>query len=315
MRTINTIGVFGAGTMGTNIAQEFALHGYQVRLYSRTEATLESARSVMESGFSLMIEEGLITEADKTAALQRVQTTTSLEEAAADCDWIMETITENSEAKTALFSQLDAICQPGVLFTSDTSAMDIYQLVPESRLPDTLITHYFAPAHLVPLVELVRGEKTAPDVVDGIRAIYEKMGKIPIVVNRFVPGFIINRIQAAIENEVSWMLEEELITPEDLDLAAKSSLMMRGVVLGVVQKTDFTGLDSSYHIRKSTPYVAPKPKGRMIDTLYKQGRYGVKNGKGFYDYGGRSREEVYAERDRRLIRVWKAAADYIKGPV
>ena len=315
MRTIETIGIFGAGTMGANIAQEFALYGYQVRLYSRTAATLEGAKAVMETGLALMAEEGLTCEAAARDAMGRITFTTSLEEAAEGCDWVMETITENPAAKTALFEQLDAVCPMGVLFSSDTSGMDIFPLVPKRRLPDTLITHYVAPAHLIPLVELVRGEHTTDDVVEGMRAIYEKMGKIPIVLDKYVPGFILNRIQGAIENEVSWMLEEAIVSPEELDLAIKSSLMLRGVVLGVVQRSDFTGLDSRHHIRTSNPYVPPKSEGRAQEELYQQGHYGVKTGKGFYDYGGRSKEDVYAQRDRRIIKVWKAASDMIKNPV
>lgn len=309
------IAVFGAGTMGTNIAQEFAVHGFEVNLYSRSQQTLDTAKTVMEKGYALLVEEGMFSEEQTAAAMQRICFTRSVEDCADGCDIVMETISEIRDAKRELFAQLDAICGPEVIFTSDTSALNIYELVPESRQPTTLITHYFAPAHLIPLVELVKGPQTRQQVVDDIKAMYTAMNKIPIVVEKVVSGFIVNRLQAAIDNEVNFLMDEGYINAEGMDLAVKSSLMLRGVVLGVVQKMDFTGLDSRHHIRGSSPYQAPKSKSRIAEELYEKGDYGVKTGRGFYDYGGRKPEDVMAERDRRIIQVWRATEDFIKGRV
>lgn len=310
-----TIGVFGAGTMGTNIAQDFAMKGFHVRHYSRSAKTLETSGAVMKKGYALLVEEGIITKEEMEASLGRIYRTQSLEDCAKGCDMVMETISENRDAKRALYEQLDEICPMGVIFLSDTSALNIYELMPERRLPDTLIAHYFAPAHLIPLVELVKGEKTPPELVAKIRKMYEDMDKIPIVIEKMLPGFIINRLQAALGQEIFYMLDNGFVSAEDLDLAVKSSLMFRGVVLGVVQRMDFSGIDNLYMGTKATPYVTPESTLNTLEKMIEEGNLGPKTGKGFYDYQGRSTEDILAERDRRLLSVWKATKEYIKNPV
>ncbi|MDL2289351.1 3-hydroxyacyl-CoA dehydrogenase family protein [Clostridia bacterium OttesenSCG-928-F22] len=311
---IQTIGVFGAGTMGTNIAQEFAMKGFDVHLYSRKKETLDKSISIMKTGYNLLCEEGMLTKEEEEAALKRITCTQSIEECAKGCDWVLETIVENKEAKKELYEKLDEICPLDVIFTSDTSVLNIYEFMPERRLPNTLITHYFAPAHLMPLVELVKGEQTRPELVTEIKAIYDKMGKIAIVIEKVLPGFVVNRFQGILSREVYHLLDNNYISPEDLDLAVKSTIMFRGIILGLVQRFDFTGLDQTYNSGK-TPMVTPPTDRKCLQDLLDKGYLGVKNGHGFYDYSDRTTEEVLAERDKSLIDVWRTTEKYIRGHI
>ena len=308
------LGVFGAGTMGTNIAHEFAYHGVNVSLYSRGQKTLDQSRAVMEMSLDVMAEGGLIKPEEIGPTLSRIHFTRDIEECALGKDAVLETIVEDKDAKKALYEKLDELCPIDTIFASDTSAMNIYELMPERRLPRTLITHYIAPAHLIPLVELVKGERTDPAMVADIKAMYQKMGKIPIVMEKLLPGFLLNRIQAAIGNEMVFLLENGYITAPDLDLAMKASLMPRGIVLGLVQRLDFAGLAMAANSFKRN-IQTPPTEFTWLNDLVSQGHAGAKSGKGFYDYGGRDPREILAERDRRLIKVLKASEDIIRNPV
>lgn len=309
---IKEIGVIGSGTMGPGIALSFARHGYRVRLCDQAEQALGVARSNIGASLNTLAKHGLV-EASRVPEIQdRVDFTTSVKVAAENADYVVECITENPEAKKGLFHQLGEICAPDAIFASNTSFLNIFELVPKDRLPNTVIAHWFAPPHILPLVEVVReaetSEQTEKTVVELLRAI----GKIPVVIQKYVPGFVINRIQRIIGREVFFLLDNGYISPEDLDLAVKASLAPRMMVLGLVQRYDFTGLDLSArnlaNEQKGTFLEAPVDYApRALVDRVREGHFGVKAGKGFYDYRNKSREEVLAERDEHLIAILQHA--------
>ena len=306
---VQRIAVVGAGTMGPGLAQVFAGAGHPVSLYSRTAATVERALSVVAANLETFVRHGLLEASDVPAILARITPTTSLVEAGAGASLIVEGVAEDLGAKRAVFAELDAYCPDSAIFTSTTSYLDIYEVVPERRLPSTVIAHWFAPPHVVPLVEVVRGERTSDETVSVVVELLERLGKTPVVMSRFVPGFCINRLLRSIGREVFFLLDNGYLTPDQLDAAVKASLIPRAMVLGFVQRYDFTGLDLSLMNLHNPDYVEP-PRDDAPPSLVERverGDLGVKTGRGFFDYGGRSLEDVLSQRDDALLRAFALA--------
>src|ERR1019366_8272259 len=195
-------------------------------------------------------------------------------------DYVVECITEKREAKRALFQQLGEICTRGAIFASNTSFLNIFELVPEDRLPTTVIAHWFAPPHILPLVEVVRESKTSDETAKVVVELLRAIGKTPVVMQKYVPGFAINRIQRIIGREVFFLLDNGYITAEQLDLAVKAGLAPRMMVLGLVQRYDFTGLDlSAANLANAQYQEAPvNNEPHCLLDLVQQGHCGVKTG-------------------------------------
>lgn len=299
--------------MGPGLAQVFATAGYDVALWSRTSATLERAASVIAANLATFAERGMVDPADVPVIAARISPTQSVSEAAADAGLIIETIIENREAKTALFEQLDALCPEGVLFTSDTSYLNIFEIVPARRLPETVIAHWFAPPHIIPLVEVVKGSETRAETVDAVVALVKEVGHVPTVMEKFLPGFCINRLLRGIGREVLFLLDNGYVTPEQLDVAVKASIVPRAMVVGFVQRYDFTGLDLAYNNLQNKCFVdAPVDSApRSLVERVERGEVGVKTGKGFFDYDERPLEDVLHERDAAMIDVFNDMKDRI----
>ncbi len=305
MGEIRNVTVVGAGTMGHSLAQVFAQGGCNVWLNDVKEGILERGKKLIASNLDTLIELEVVEKGQKGPILDRIRTTVKLEEAGKKADFVIEAIIEDEPAKKEMFSRLDKICPPGTILASNTSYMDIFKFV-ETRRPDkVLIAHWFAPPHIVPLVEIVRGPQTSQETVDTVKALMLKMGKKPIVISKFLPGFIGNRLQSALGNEVLHLLDNGYATPEDIDTATKASFALRMPILGLVKRMDFTGLDLSQKIISNAIYKIPpqRTKSKSVDNLVEKGKLGVKTGSGFYEYGGRSTEEIMKERDIKLIKL------------
>ena len=303
------IAVVGAGTMGPGLAQVFASAGHPVSLFSRTAATLEKALSVAAANLQTFVRHGLLDAAEVPAILARITPTTSLVRAGSGASLVVEAVAEDLDAKRAVFAELDAYCPDGAIFTSTTSYLDIYRVVPDRRLPTTVIAHWFAPPHIVPLVEVVRGGRASDETVSAVTLLLERLGKEPVVMERFVPGHCINRLLRSIGREVFFLLDNGYLTADQLDAAVKASIVPRAMVLGFVQRYDFTGLDLSLANLRNPDYAEPPldDAPRSLVERVEKGDLGVKTGKGFFDYGGRGLEDVLAERDDALLRAFAAA--------
>jgi len=305
MSEIRNVTIVGAGTMGHSLAQVFAEGGFNVWLNDLQDEILSKARSLIASNLQTLVAMGLLKKDQPPSILNRLQTTTRIEEAGKKADFVIEAIIEDQAAKKEMFKTLDRVCPPGAILASNTSYMDIFKFV-ETRRPDkVLITHWFAPPHIVPLVEIVRGPETSPETVETVKALLTKVGKKPIVISKFLPGFIANRLQSALGNEVLHLLDNGYASPEDIDVATKASFGLRMPILGLVKRMDFTGLDLTQKILRNATYkVPPQVTGsKSVDQLVSQGKLGVKTGSGYYQYGGRSTEEIMRERDIKLIKL------------
>jgi 3-hydroxybutyryl-CoA dehydrogenase len=308
---VKKVGIFGAGTMGPGLAQVFATAGYKVALYSRKAETLDKAMSVARSNLTTFVEQGLLSEDAVPGILARIEPTQSVEEAGRGADLIIETIAEKMDAKKELYDALDLICPEGAVFTSNTSYLNIYEIMPARRLPRTVIAHWFAPPHIIPLVEVVKGPETSQETVDFVVELLTKVDRVPTVMEKFVPGFCINRFLRIIGREVFFLLDNGYMTADQLDLAVKASIVPRAMVLGFVQRYDFTGLDLSYGNLQNKAFIeAPIDNDpRSLVERVERGELGVKSGKGFFDYSDRPLEDVLKERDEALIKVFEDAKD------
>ena len=298
------VAVIGAGTMGPGIAMSYARAGASVKVYSRQQKTLDRAQAVMMSSLDLLTEKGKLSPSGKEETVSRVEFTDSLESAAGEADLLVETVVENKDVKRDLLAKLATICPSRTVFASNTSTLNIFEISP--RPLTTVITHWFAPPHLIPLVEVVRGPETTEGVMETVVGELRAMGKVPVVLNQFVPGFVINRLLRALGRESFYLLDNGIVTPEALDRAVKASLAPRMMVLGIVQRYDFTGLDLSAR-NLANPEFTDAPEDhhpKSLFSLVEAGHLGVKTGRGFYDYGGRPLTEILRERDEKLMQVF-----------
>jgi len=305
MNAIHNVTVMGAGTMGHALAQVFAQGGHEVWLNDISDEALSKAMRLIESNLATQVEMGVLNKEQPAAILQRIRTSVRIEEAAANADMVIEAIVEDAEAKRKAFRILDEVCPPEAILASNTSYIDIFEVVSTRRPERVLITHWFAPPHIVPLVEIVRGPDTSPETLEKVESLLVKLGKTPMVLAKFLPGFIVNRLQAALRRETLFLLENGYATAEDIDRATKAGFGLRVPILGLVKRLDFAGIDFTQRVLRNRPYEPPAAQEHysVIDNLVAQGKLGVKTGCGFYDYGGRSPEEIMKERDVKLIRL------------
>jgi 3-hydroxybutyryl-CoA dehydrogenase len=257
MSEIRNVAIIGAGTMGHSLAQVFAQGGYNVWLNDVKDEILARAKKLIASNLDTLIELGNVEKSQKETILRRIHTTVKLEEAGQNADFVIEAIIEDQAAKKEMFTRLDKICPPGAILASNTSYMDIFKFVETKRPDKVLITHWFAPPHIVPLVEIVKGPQTSQETVDAAKALMIKAGKKPIVITKFLPGFIANRLQSALGNEVFNLLDQGYASPEDIDTATKASFALRMPILGLVKRMDFAGLDLTQKILRTKPTRSP----------------------------------------------------------
>lgn len=291
------ISVIGAGIMGAKIALCYSKAGYEVCLYSRTDKTLNRAK--------------------ETIGKSGIYYTTDLYEAARDAEYVVETVSEVKELKREIYEKLDSILPLDAYISSNTSYLNIFELMPERRLPFTAIVHWFAPADIIPLVEIVKGEKTSENTISEMENLHKNCGKTPIVMQKYIPGFIINRLQSAMNREIIGLISNGYCSPEAIDIAVKSSLMPRGMLLGVIQRMDFGGIDTTAHgIENGSfiPFDAPG-KDNAVSNLANSGDLGIKTGKGFYDYSEIDYAEAVRLRDERLGKCIELSNEFINNPI
>jgi 3-hydroxybutyryl-CoA dehydrogenase len=306
---MTNIAVIGAGTMGHALALVFAMGGHRVRLTDSSAATLARAPALMRAALETLIEGGEAPTGFDAARLADLVTThAELAETVAGAGIVIEAIVEHPGAKRVLFAELDKLLRGGTIIASNTSYLDVFPLIPERRQTFAIIAHWYTPPYLVDLVDIVPGPRTDPSVVAAMRDIVTGLGKEPVVFEKFISGYVANRLQSALALEVNRLLDEGIATPEQIDRSIIHGLALRMPVLGHVMKADFTGLPLLQLALANRTYTPPEAKGASatLDLLLTAGRTGAMSGRGYYDWGGRSPEELFRERDRKLIAIRRA---------
>ena len=290
--------VIGAGVMGHSIAQVFAQAGILVHLVDLKNDLLAHALKLVKSNLQTLADCGRVSPQKIPAILDRIRPTTDLAAAAGEVDFVLEAVAEIPEVKKKVFAQLEAACPENVVLASNTSGLEIFKIIEVKNPSRLVVTHWFAPPHIIPLVEVVPGPATAPDVLQFAAGLMERIGKKPLVMKQFVQRFIVNRVQNAIVRTALEMITNGWATPEQIDLAVKTSLGIRLPIVGVVQSLDFTGLNLIHDMTKGTGTENP-----LIEEKVRQGHLGASTSKGIYDYGGRSEEEILRKRDLLYLKV------------
>ncbi|HIW60970.1 MAG TPA: 3-hydroxyacyl-CoA dehydrogenase family protein [Candidatus Stackebrandtia excrementipullorum] len=280
------VAIIGAGLMGAGIAQVAAVAGWQVTLRDLTDEATERGVAGISASLQKFTDKGKMSAEDAEAALSRITTTTDLS-AAADADLVVEAVFEKLEAKQEVFAALDDICKDDAVLATNTSAIPITQIAAATKRPEQVVgTHFFSPVPLMQLCELVRGLKTSDAALATARAFAEEIGKTCVVVNRDVAGFATTRMICALVMEAVSLVENGVISAEDLDVACKLGF---GHAMGPLATTDLTGLDvllnatRNIHIDTGDDKFFPP---ELLSRMVAAGDYGRKTGKGFYEYGG-----------------------------
>ena len=313
---IKKIAVLGAGTMGPGIAQTYAMGGYQVTMWTRSESTRDKAIASLQAQLNTFEEEGLLSE-DKNVIMARVSFAPTVEEAVAGADFIQETIVEKKDAKEELYAKLAACVPADVIIASNTSALNIFEVVPEQLLPQMIICHWYAPPHVIPLVEVVKSEQAPQEYADIAVTMLNNCGKTAVLMKKFVRGYIVNRLQQCLNQEIFYLLDNGYCDAEAIDLAAKASFIPRACVLGLCKRMDFGGVDMTYNNFKNKSYAAPQwdAPPTTLENLVSEGKLGIKSGEGFYSYEGVDMEALKAKRDKQLFEIFNVTKKFMSDPV
>jgi len=305
---IQKIVVAGAGTMGASMAQIFAKYGYTVVLYDIAEAALERGRNLVKVNQESQIAAGDLTAGESAAVVSRLQFTLD-KQCFADCDLVVESVLENLEIKQAFWEEVSRIARPDCLLCTNTSGLSITKICARVQGKERFCgMHWFNPSHIVPLIEVINGDETAPETAEAIFEFSRIIGKQPIYVKKDALGFIANRLQAAILREALYIKEQGIGDFSDIDGAMKYGLGFRYACLGPLEVVDQGGLDIHHHIATYLweDLADDKYPSGIFEELYQEGKYGVKAGAGFYDYSGDKADKAIKKRDAMYLAMAKA---------
>lgn len=290
--SFKTIAVIGAGTMGNGIAHVFAQHGYDVQLIDVNEAALQKGLATIGKNLDRQVAKGLLSEADKTATLDRINTHTAIAAGVANTDLVVEAATENTALKLHIFKEIDAAAPAHCILASNTSSISITKIAAATSRPSKVIgMHFMNPVPVMKLVEIINGYATEAAVTTQIVELSKALGKVPAVANDY-PGFVANRILMPMINEAIYTLYEGVAGVESIDTIMKLGMAHP---MGPLQLADFIGLDVCLSILQvlhegfGQPKYAPCP---LVVNMVTAGKLGVKSGEGFYTYTAGSKELV-----------------------
>jgi 3-hydroxyacyl-CoA dehydrogenase len=286
----------------------YAQAGYRVALYSRTPDGLERALARIKNSQAIFVAEGLVSAEEAKATQGRITTTSSLEESLYGVQFVLESVPEDLSLKRALFKRMEAVCPAGTILATNTSGLSITAIASACQHPQRVAGQHWAnPAEIVPLVEVIRGEQTSDESLDLVYRITEKLGKVPVRVQKDLPGFASNRLQYAVLREALHLVGAGVLSPEDVDRTLKNGVGFRYPWLGPLETVDLGGLDVfhtiSQYLFKELSTMQSTP--RFFDQLAADGKYGIKTGEGFYRYEADDRDEILRKRDLYFVRQLK----------
>lgn len=305
---MENVSIIGCGTMGHSIALSAAWAGQSVKVYGINEKDLENAEKGLHNKLKVMTDNDVFDEAIAKQIREKIVLSTSLEETIAGSTFIFEVIPEVLDMKKEMYKKIESMISEEVVIASNTSGFKPSLLAEEMQYPNRfVVTHFWNPAHLIPLVEIVKGEKTDEQTVERAMQVIKDMNKQPILLNKEIPGFIGNRLQYALFREAQSLLDAGVATKEDIDAAVTFSIGRRLPVTGPLMTADMGGLDvfsaiSNYLFEDLS---TDQKSGTVLSNLVEENKLGDKNGEGFYTWDADFSEQKNAEREQTLIHFLK----------
>lgn len=300
--------IIGTGTMGHSIALSIAWANKDVTVYGLNKEEIEAAKIGVESKIDVLIDNEMIADEAKEQMVNRIQYTSNLEKSVTDATFIIEAAPENLELKQDLYKQLEAFCQEDTVFASNSSSLPPTKIARQLQRPERVLgTHFWNPAHLVPLVEIIRGEKTETAYIERAEKLMKQINKTPIIVQKEVVGFVGNRLQFALLREAQHLYESGVASVEDIDTAVELSIGRRLGLTGPFMTADLGGLDIFEAISN---YVFSDLSNKetafdSITGLVKDESLGEKTGRGYYEWDETTSERIKRKREEELIRWLK----------
>jgi 3-hydroxybutyryl-CoA dehydrogenase len=302
------ITVIGGGIMGSGISLALALSGHSVIIRDIDEMFISNALQTIQNNLETLNEMRIVHRSKIKSILSHIEGVLSLEEAVAEADFIIEAIPEKMKLKKELFNQLDRVCSENTIFASNTSTFGISEMAESTKRADKFIgTHWMNPPYLLPLVEVIPGQKTSPVTIEETIALLNQADKNPIIC-KDTPGFLVNRLHTVLLVEAISMLEKGLASAEDIDLIWTKHLGLRYPIMGPLQQIDTFGLDTELSQYSYLYEKLGESKFKPPELLRKKaasGELGLKTKKGFYDYHKRNIAVLIKQRDKQLIELMR----------
>jgi len=313
---IKKIAVLGSGTMGHGIAEAFAMYGYEVNLYDTDKVRLQAAKEEIKEELELLVEEGFITAETIQPTLDRIKLSINLKQTVADRDYVIEAVPEVIKLKQDLFKQLDEYCPEYTILTSNTSSLSLTEmmaLVSDERKQRMMVSHWYNPGHLMPLVELSYFGNMPEKRYKEVEQLYASIKKQTVKVLKDVPGLVANRIQQGVAREAFSIIELGIAAPEDVDKALKFGPAFRYATTGQLEVADFGGLDIWCIVGDNLLKVIDNSQSanNLLRQKVAEGKLGIKTGEGFLKYDQAEIPSIKKEFMKKLIHQLKASDYYI----
>ena len=306
LQEINHIGVLGAGLMGHGIAQVFATAGFHVNIFDVDAAALKMVRDRVSANFDVFINLNLASQGDRDQCLSLLTISNSMEGLCAGPQVIIEAVSEDMEVKKSIYTSIEKYTPAETILTSNTSALSITDISEAlERKARFLGTHFWNPPHIIPCVEVIMGDATAPEVFETVYALMEKVGKVPVRVLKDIPGFLGNRLQHAMWREAISLRERNIASAEDIDKVVKYGFGVRMPFLGPLETADLAGLALTQGIHEYLfPHLdASQEPSPTLKDLVAAGATGVKAGRGFYEWTPEKIRQIIQQRDMVLLKI------------
>lgn len=308
IKDIKNILIAGAGIMGSSFAQIFGQYGYNVILYDISEESISKAKELIKMNQKNLISENVISREVSENTISNIEYSLNTD-SFKDADFVIEAIAEKMEIKHKFWGKISNVVSKDTILTTNTSGLSINKISESVNNPERFCgMHWVNPPHIIPLVEIIAGDNTKKETLDIVNKIALSVEKKPVIVKKDASGFVLNRLQYALLREAFYIVENDIASVEDVDKVMKYGLGRRYACIGPFETVDFGGVNifhnvGSYMFKELSN---SQEVSSLLKELYEAGNYGVKSGKGFYDYSGNKGEKAIEKRDKDFIKVAKS---------